>query len=77
MEAGGEVREERSGSLAAAILAPVGLAACSSGGEGGKAGSAVAFYGGGAEPPVSPRERGATRGLFWHFLACLFPLMPI
>jgi hypothetical protein len=48
---GGEAREERSGNLAATILAPAGLAACSSGGEGREAS-------GGVEPPVSPqRER--------------------
>jgi hypothetical protein len=55
----GEAREERSRNLAATVLASVGLAACSSGGEGGEASGAVVFCGGGTESPVS-LERGAT-----------------
>lgn len=48
--------EKRNGSLAAAILAPAVLAACSSDGEGEEGGGAEAFCGSGAEPPMSPQR---------------------
>jgi hypothetical protein len=45
-------------------FALVGLTACSSGSEGSEAGGAVAFCGGGAEPPVAPLREEQRGGIF-------------
>lgn len=76
VQGGQEVRKKRSGGLAA-NLAPAGLAACSSSGEGREGGSAEAFCGGGMEPPMSPHREERYGSVFKNSLSSVDVFMLI